>query len=186
MTDSPDTPKPAAPLRLRAEDAEDLAILAAALQDAIVPVREIAYFLEDRVFALVANRFMWEVGERRDLTLPAGGDPDGFGSDEDDARIEEMRQTGGPLFLRTLSGLAIAHVAKVQSRGVDLKERGRFLNLLTLFVDGDELRLEFSDDVSIRLQVDGMDVRLRDLGEPWPTASCPDHPLEEEDTPPTA
>src|SRR5215813_15441067 len=51
-----------AALKLRAEDAEDLAIISACLQDALVPVRDLAFVPEDREFLLVANRFRWEGG----------------------------------------------------------------------------------------------------------------------------
>lgn len=184
MTDpkTPATDRPAPALRLRAADADDLAVLSAALQDAIVPVREVAYFPDDRVFALVVNRFMWEAGARHDLA-PVASDPDGFGSDEDDDRLAAQRRSGRPLYLRTLSGLAIAGVTKVKSRGVDLRERGRFLNLLAIRLGEGEVRLDFSEDVAIRLEVTALDLRLRDLGEPWPTASCPGHPLDETDAP---
>src|SRR3954464_4968382 len=48
------------PLRLRAEDAEDLAVISACLQDALVAVGDLAYDPNARVFLLVANRFRWE------------------------------------------------------------------------------------------------------------------------------
>ena len=48
------------PLRLRAEDAEDLAVLSACLQDALVAVRDFAYDPGARVFIMAANRFRWE------------------------------------------------------------------------------------------------------------------------------
>jgi len=50
-------------LRLRAEDGEDLAVLSACLQDALVAVRDIAWVPEERRLILVANRFRWESGE---------------------------------------------------------------------------------------------------------------------------
>ncbi|MEI6558108.1 MAG: DUF2948 family protein [Rhodospirillaceae bacterium] len=48
------------PIRLRAEDAEDLRIVSACLQDAIVPITEIGYLPESRSFVMVVNRFRWE------------------------------------------------------------------------------------------------------------------------------
>ena len=51
------------PIRLRAEDAEDLAIVSACLQDAIVPIGEIGYLPEDRTFVMVVNRFRWEAAD---------------------------------------------------------------------------------------------------------------------------
>ncbi len=51
-------------LKLRAEDAEDLAVISACLQDALVAVSDLAYAPEERSFLFVANRFRWENGLR--------------------------------------------------------------------------------------------------------------------------
>src|SRR5207237_2284427 len=59
-----EVPPDAAPLKLRAEDAEDLAVISACLQDALVTVRDLAYVPQERSFLLVANRFRWEIGLR--------------------------------------------------------------------------------------------------------------------------
>jgi len=47
-------------LKLRAEDDEDLAVVSAFLQDALLPVAEMVYLPAEQRFVLVANRFMWE------------------------------------------------------------------------------------------------------------------------------
>jgi hypothetical protein len=47
-------------LRLVALDQEDLAIVSAHLQDAVVHVGDIAYLPKERRFALLARRFDWE------------------------------------------------------------------------------------------------------------------------------
>ena len=47
-------------LKLRAVDAEDLRVLAAVLQDALVPLGDIAYQKRQKRVVLVANRFLWE------------------------------------------------------------------------------------------------------------------------------
>jgi hypothetical protein len=47
-------------LRLLALDQEDLAIVSAHLQDAVVHVGDIAYLPKERRFALLARRFDWE------------------------------------------------------------------------------------------------------------------------------
>src|SRR5437763_17207664 len=57
-------PDDSAALKLRAEDADDLAVISACLQDALVPVADLAYVPEDGTFLLVANRFRWENGLR--------------------------------------------------------------------------------------------------------------------------
>ena len=50
-------------LKLRAEDDEDLAVFSACLQDALVPVGDMAYLPEEKRFVLVVNRFCWECDE---------------------------------------------------------------------------------------------------------------------------
>ncbi len=50
----------AGPLRLRGEDEEDLAVISAVLQDALVAVGDMAYFADEARFVLVANRFCRE------------------------------------------------------------------------------------------------------------------------------
>src|SRR5690242_17403762 len=51
-------------LKLRAEDADDLSVISACLQDSLVSVSDLAYVPEDRTFLLVTNRFRWEDGRR--------------------------------------------------------------------------------------------------------------------------
>ncbi|MEE8562657.1 MAG: DUF2948 family protein, partial [Alphaproteobacteria bacterium] len=48
------------PLKLRAVDAEDFAVLGACLQDALVPVQDMRFLGEENRFVMVANRFCWE------------------------------------------------------------------------------------------------------------------------------
>lgn len=48
------------PLRLQARDTEDLAVISAILQDAVVSCADMGYVVEDRRFVLVVNRFIWE------------------------------------------------------------------------------------------------------------------------------
>ena len=147
-------PPDAAPLRLRAEDAEDLAVISACLQDALVSVRDLAYDREARSFMLVANRFRWE----------SGGD----------------QASGNPPFERTLCGLAVEEVEGVAYRGFHRTEEDRILCLLAIrpisTAAGATIDLDFSGSATIRLTASAIRCRARDFGEPWPTAFHPDHP----------
>ena len=58
-------------LKLRAHDAEDLAVVSALLQDAIVPAKEMTFLADERRFVMVANRFMWERQPDSPLAPPA-------------------------------------------------------------------------------------------------------------------
>src|SRR5947208_15099223 len=119
-------PDAGAALKLRAEDTEDLAVISACLQDALVAVRDLAYAPEDRTFLLVANRFRWENGLR-----PAPG--------------EAGHQ-------RTLCGVSFSAVTAVSYSGFRRSETGRILPLLAIRPERGAVRLEFSGGAVIRLE----------------------------------
>ena len=70
---------PAQPLRLRAEDTTDLTVLAAALQDAIFVVGDLAFDARERRFIASVNRFRWEDTRRKMEAIRVAllGDPNG-------------------------------------------------------------------------------------------------------------
>ena len=47
-------------LKIIARDAEDLTVVSACLQDALVPLTETRYLPQERRFIMVVNRFRWE------------------------------------------------------------------------------------------------------------------------------
>ncbi|HRX73003.1 MAG TPA: DUF2948 family protein, partial [Hyphomonas sp.] len=53
------------PLRLIAEEPEDLEIISAAVQDAVVKAENLNYEARHRRFALEINRFRWEEGTQK-------------------------------------------------------------------------------------------------------------------------
>ena len=146
-------------LKLRAADLEDLAVVSAILQDALVTVGEMAYLPDEKRFVLVANRFRWEP--------PVG----------------EARKN----FERTLSGLCVDDVTRVQRRGFHPREEERILSLLAIRAAGgtvekpEALILDFAGGTSIRLEVGRVLCHLDDLGEPWPTRWRPKHAVAESD-----
>ncbi|MEO1200066.1 MAG: DUF2948 family protein [Pseudomonadota bacterium] len=164
MADTMPDPMDAEPLRLRTRDAADLPVIAAQLQDAIVPVSEIGYDAEKKLFVLVANRFRWDIGEV-DWS-------DEFGSDEAD---EEEEGAAGSYYLRSQCGIQIRNVRQVRRRNLDLTERGRLLDLLTIATADDHIRLVFADDSEIDLEIGRLDVFMEDIGEPWISRHHPSH-----------
>jgi hypothetical protein len=140
-------------LKLRAEDADDLAVISACLQDALVPVRDLAYVPEDRTFLLVANRFRWESG-----LCPGPG------------------ESG---YQRILCGISFSDVAAVSYSGFRRSEDGRILSLLAIRPKVGAILLEFSGGAAIRLQAGRILCHARDLGEPWPTRWQPRHDVDE-------
>ncbi len=149
------TPSPA--LKLRAEDAEDLAVLSACVQDALVPLSDMAYLPDENRFVFVANRFRWE----------AKGD---------------ARRTH---FERVLCGVCFENVVGVRRRGIAEDRRSGFLNLLAMDLAEDNgdcggpvIQLTFAGVAAIRLETRGLLCHLEDLGESWPTRWRPSHPSD--------
>ena len=152
---------------MRAEDAEDLAVISACLQDALVSVRDLAYDPGARNFVLVANRFRWE---------GAPGERPG----------EVPGEVPGTPFERTLCGVVFDEIDGVAYRGFHRSEEDRILALLAVRPRfGPETRptggiidLEFAAGATIRLTAAAISCRARDFGEPWPTPWQPGHPLD--------
>lgn len=145
-------------LRLRAEDSEDIAVISACLQDALVAVRDLAYDRTGRTFLMVANRFRWE----------------GCGD--------------GASFERILCGIAFDDIDDVVYRGFHRSEEDRILSLLAIQPavgssrgsgqGGALIDLEFAAGATIRLSAAAIRCRVRDFGEPWPTVWQPGHLLD--------
>jgi hypothetical protein len=142
-----------AALKLRAEDADDLAVISACLQDALVAVRDFGYAPDERSFLLVANRFRWENGLR-----PAPGEVP---------------------YERVLCGITFSGVTAVSYLGFRRTDNSRILSLLAIRAEHDAVRLEFSGGAAIRLEVARILCHARDLGDPWPTPWRPRHDLDE-------
>lgn len=138
-------------LRLRAVDKDDLAVLAAAIQDAAFVMGDIAYDPKARRFTAQLNRFRWEKVRKR-----------------------------GP-FERVRSVLAVETVLGVQSRNVRLGAADAAGVILDArFEAGAEepsgaIVVSLGGGGDIRLQVECIDATLTDLGAPWPTSHRPDH-----------
>ena len=148
MAENPATGKQ---LRLKAEDSEDLAVISAVLQDALVAVGDMAFQPEEKRFVLVANRFRHE----------------------DDAKApRESRE-------RVMTGLRIDLVTGVKRQGFNPGETERLLVLLAVSAGEGAIYLDFAGGVSIRLETSGILCHLDDFGEPWPTRFRPSHPVED-------
>ena len=165
-------------LRLRTRDDEDLRVVAAVLQDALVPLGDMTYQKRQRRFVLVANRFMWE-DEPTPEPEPRGESPATPAPEpgaERDASFEEDAPL--PRFRRVNCGVRFEPIGGVKLRGIDLRQRDQILNMLTVEPDPEGLTLLFSDGAAIRLLGDQIQCHLEDLGEPWPTDWRPSHPLD--------
>jgi len=133
-------------MKLKAVDKEDMTVLAACLQDALVLIDDIAYFPDEGQFVLVANRYQWETD-----------------------------RAGAKEHTRTTAGVTISKVTAVRRKGMDRRDGDGMLSLLTIEVLPGALQLTFSGGAAIRLEVSEILCHLQDVGEPWPTRWRPDH-----------
>jgi hypothetical protein len=156
------------PLRLRIRDAEDLGVVAAVLQDALVPVQDMRFLPAEKRFVMIANRFCWE---RAPEALDAGEEAE---EPQGDASFREAQ--GSSVYQRVNCGLGFERVRGARLRGFDLADRGRILELLTLDLSGERLHLTFAGNAAIELTLERVSGFLEDLGEPWPTLRRPVHP----------
>jgi Protein of unknown function (DUF2948) len=179
------TDDPARPLKLRAHDAEDLQAIATCLQDALVPVADMAFLKAEKRFVLVANRFRWEASPDTE----AAADADRVAARAEagqggDARFEDD-EIGGPegLYERVNCGVCFDRVKAVGVRGLNPRETDQILSLLTIATGPRQVTLVFSGGAEIRLEVSQIRCHLEDLGQPWPTHWRPSHALDSEETP---
>ena len=139
-------------LRLLALDEEDLAILSAHVQDAVLKVGDLQWGARDRRLVVPMNRFAWEAAagrRRRD-------------------------------YQRRRSVLHFSRVDAIRSTGIDRAARDAVLELLAIrFEPSDppsgEIFLDFAGGATIRLTVECIEAQLADLGPVWSTPRMPRH-----------
>jgi hypothetical protein len=156
MTDATFQDGGEAPLRLVAQDGDDLKVISTLVQDAVLPVTELQFDARRRRFALLLNRFRWE--------------------DRDQA--ERL----GRAYERVRSVLVVEDVLKVQSLGFERTDKDLVLSLLSLdFAPGQDgtgrLTLTLAGDGAIALDVEALEVRLDDVTRPYraPSGKVPRH-----------
>ena len=144
------------PLNLGAQDAEDLQVISSLTQDAVLTVDDLRWNRAERELVLLLKRFRWEDVE---LAKQQGRDPE---------RVKSL------LVIQNATGLA--------SQGIDRKQADVVLSLMSLEFSGAEdgvgdLILTFSGDGALKVQVDGLDVALRDVTRPYvaPSKHIPNH-----------
>ena len=160
------------PLKLRAQDAEDMDVIAALLQDALVPRADMTYLPKEKRFVMVANRFDWP-HERADEAARSAPSQPAATPPGEDVRFDEAGDT--PPFDRVNCGVCFDKVERVRYRGLGPDAKGEILSLLTIATQPRAITLLFSGDAAVRLEVEAVHCHLEDLGQPWPTRWRPDH-----------
>ncbi len=144
-------------LQLIAFDAEDLAVVSANLQDAVLKVGDMTFLPGPKRFAAVLNRFDWSNAVV-------------------DGRMELRRRHSALRFERVLG-------AKVS--GLDLTRKDEVVSLLAIQFEAKgaddpagAVTLIFAGSGAVRLEVECIEAELRDLGPAWPARAKPEHPDE--------
>lgn len=146
-----ETQTAAKPLRLLAEDAEDLAVISAAVQDAVAKVGDLSFEAAPRKFTLALNRFRWEAGARTQ------------------ERVRTALQFSAVMGVKAKGVLmgdaeAVLAVLSITFEGSgDAENPSGFIHL-ALAGGGD-----------IRLEVECVDAVLADVSEPWAAMRAPRH-----------
>lgn len=145
------------PLRLRAETAEDLAVISALVQDAVAEVKDAAWTPKRRRFAVLLTRFRWE-----------------------DA--EAARRQGRP-FERVRSLLTIENGLTARASGLDPRDGEQIVSLLALgWTPGEDgtgvLTMTLAGDGEVAIGVEALEVTLTDVTRPHLAVAktAPAHP----------
>lgn len=136
-------------LKLLALDAEDLDVISATTQDAIVRVADMGFAKTDQRFALLMNRFAWEDGS---------------------ARSGVRKRTA--LHFDRVTAVRTAGFDPSSAEGsLEL--------LTIRFTETDSpsghVDLTFAGGGTVRLEVEVLEARLQDLGAAWAARVKPEH-----------
>ena len=139
-------------LKLIAKTVEDLRVVSAYLQDAIVNINDIANLKKNKILLLQLNRFMWEDVEK--------------GLFRKNKRIRTIQK--------------FENVIKVKSRNINLARKDKFLDFLTIetnqMTDNNyEMKILFAGDSILKVTAEVIEVTLDDQGEAWDTKNKPKH-----------
>ncbi len=141
-------------LKLSALDVEDLAVISAHMQDAVLLLCDMSYSPRRRQFALLANRFAW-----------------------DKAQSPERRRTGLH-FDRVLAVKTLNIDLSEKDEVLSLLS----ISFAETDAPAGEVLLSFSEGATVRLLVECLECQMADLGPAWSAAGVPHHPLDEDET----
>ncbi|MDB5466815.1 MAG: hypothetical protein JWQ46_1577 [Phenylobacterium sp.] len=134
------------PLRLLAQDAEDLAVISAAMQDAVAKVGDVTFEAKARLLTIAFNRYRWETG---------GGE-----------RVRSALQLGGVLKVQA---------RKIRRNAPDAVLEILAMMFEPTEAPGGVVTLSCAGGGDLRATVECVEAVLADISQPWPTRRKPDH-----------
>jgi hypothetical protein len=142
-------------LKLVAVDKDDIEVVSAHVQDALVRVSEIFWQPREHRFVMALNRFDWMTAV--------------------DAKLDDKAD-----YRRCRTALRFERVLGCKCRGLSPADKEARLNLLAVeFTEQNSpagiVTLTFSGGGAIRLDVECLEAELADLGEVFAADLCPDH-----------
>ncbi|SPH24988.1 hypothetical protein DEA8626_04021 [Defluviimonas aquaemixtae] len=142
---------------LKAEAAEDLPVISALVQDAVLSAVDMTWQPQARRLAFLVNRFRWE-------------------------DVEAAEARGRP-YERVRSLLVLDGVMKVASQGIDRRDADAILSILSITWKPGEapagrVEIVLAGDGAIAAEVECLDVTLKDVTRPYvaPSHKAPVHP----------
>jgi len=135
-------------LKLAAADAEDLEILSARLQDAVVKLKNFVWLPRKRRFAAVVNRLAWEDGGK--TRLRAGLHFDGV------LKVQSSKVKLGV-------GEAVVSILAATFKPNGGEDPGGVIEIV------------LAGGGALRLTVECIDAELADISGPWAARGTPDH-----------
>jgi len=138
-------------LTLAGEDAEDLEIISARLQDAVAPLKDIVWLPKRRRFVALLNRFKWENGREKT-----------------NLRVRSLLHFDDVLSAQSKGLKRGAPDAVVSLLAIRFTPRGDE-------DPGGTVELVFAGGGSIRLEVECIDAGLSDVSGDWAARGRPDH-----------
>lgn len=144
------------PLNLVARDGDDLAIISALVQDAVLTGADLKWERGKRRFACLVNRFRWE--------------------------DREAAEAAKRPYERVRALLVIEDAGAVRSQGIDRGDPETVLSILSLGWEAGEdgtgvVTLVLAGDGAVRVEVEALEVTLHDVTRPYlaPSRMKPEH-----------
>lgn len=137
------------PLRLLAQDSDDVPVISALVQDAVVRPSEVCLDQKHRRFVLLMNRFQWEEAATEPRRVRTA------------LRIEGVMKAARKGWPAAADQDAVLELLAVT---------------VTPGEDGAAtLDLDFAGPAAVRLEVECVEIALEDLTDPWPARAKPVH-----------